>query len=103
MCFSTVGTPTTSLRPSLSRSATDGGDADHCSHGVCATDGQGPWECMCESSTLGLSQRMNWPQPSRRPRNWLAGLVYQREASTDVPSGRNTLIWWLSYVTTMSC
>jgi hypothetical protein len=40
--FSTLGTPMTSLRPSRSRSAIDGGEAVHCSHGVLRTSGQSP-------------------------------------------------------------
>ncbi len=40
--FSTLGTPITSLRPSRSRSAIDGGEAVHCSHGVLLMSGQGP-------------------------------------------------------------
>jgi hypothetical protein len=45
---------------------------------------------------------MNWPQPRRRPEYWLWRFVYHGDASTDVPSWLNTLIWWLSNVTTTS-
>ena len=101
--FSTLGSPITSLRPSRSRSAIDGGDAVHCSHAWRDGCGHSPtWRCRWSSSTFGLSQRMNWPQPSRRPANSLCRFVYHGDASTDVPSWLKTLIWWLSNVTTTS-